>query len=269
MRRQADDLAVLQERDLERMRRDGERVAGEEVLALADADHQRAAEPSADDLPRALGTDHAESVRPFQPRQRALHRAEQVAVAALMKFMGDEMSDDLGVGLALEGVAERLEFAPEGGIIFDDAVMNDGDLAAMAADVRVSVAVVGGTVRGPSGMADAAVPRRGVDPERILQRANAPRRLSHDHALPVERGDAGAVIASILQPPQAGNQDRARLMPTGVSYDSAHLGMLRKGRRVVVVPVEETPLTQCSLVQVAGVVRADRGGVAYGRRRSN
>ena len=49
-RRQPDDLAVLQEGDPCRVGRDGHRVAGQQVLALAEPDDQRAAEPRADDL---------------------------------------------------------------------------------------------------------------------------------------------------------------------------------------------------------------------------
>ena len=51
--RQADDLAVLQERDPGRVGRDGHRVAGQQVLALAQPDDQRAAEPCADRPRRA------------------------------------------------------------------------------------------------------------------------------------------------------------------------------------------------------------------------
>ena len=48
--RQPDDLAVLQERDPRGVRRDRHRVAGQQVLALAQPDDQRAAEPGPDDL---------------------------------------------------------------------------------------------------------------------------------------------------------------------------------------------------------------------------
>ena len=48
--REPDDLAVLEERDAGGVGRDGDGVAGQEVLALAQADDQRAAEPGADDL---------------------------------------------------------------------------------------------------------------------------------------------------------------------------------------------------------------------------
>ena len=48
--REPDDLAVLEIGDLRRVGHDRDRVAGQKVLAIADADHQRAAEPGADHL---------------------------------------------------------------------------------------------------------------------------------------------------------------------------------------------------------------------------
>ncbi len=88
---------------------DRERVAGKEVLALADTDNQRTAQPRADDLAGAFRADHTQSVRSFQSRQGALNGGEQVAIATEAKLMRDEMSNDLGVGLALKRVAERFQ----------------------------------------------------------------------------------------------------------------------------------------------------------------
>ena len=96
--RQADDLAVLQERDPRRVRRDRHRVAGQQVLALAQADDQRAAEPGADDLAGPLRADDRQPVGPLQPRQGALHGLEQVV--RRLQLARDQVGDDLGVGLA-------------------------------------------------------------------------------------------------------------------------------------------------------------------------
>ena len=53
-RREPNDLAVLQERHPCGVGRDRHRVAGQQVLAFAQADDQRAAEPGPDDLARPL-----------------------------------------------------------------------------------------------------------------------------------------------------------------------------------------------------------------------
>ena len=104
---QADDLAVLQERDPRRMGRDRHRVAGQQVLALAQPDDQRAAEPSPDHLAGPLRTDDRQSIRPFEPRQGALHGLEQVVHR--FQLARDQVGDHLGIGLADKREALRLE----------------------------------------------------------------------------------------------------------------------------------------------------------------
>ena len=71
---------------------------------------------------------------------------DQVAV----EVAGDQVGDDLGVGVAVEDDAFGLELALEGGVVLDDAVVDDGDQA-VAADVRVGVAVGGAGRAWPSG----------------------------------------------------------------------------------------------------------------------
>ena len=65
-------------RDPGRVGRDRHRVAGQQVLVLAQADDQRAAEPRADDLAGPLRADDREPVCSLEPRQGALHGLEQV-----------------------------------------------------------------------------------------------------------------------------------------------------------------------------------------------
>jgi hypothetical protein len=67
--------------------------------------------------------------------------------------MGDELGDHFRVGVAMESNALALELPLERGEVFDDAVVNDGHQA-VAADVGVSVEVVGWAVRGPACVAD-------------------------------------------------------------------------------------------------------------------
>ena len=74
---------------------------------------------------------------------------------------GDELGDDFGVGVAVEDDALGLQLPLEGGVVLDDAVMDDGD-GAVAAEVRMGVAVVGRAVRGPARVADADAARGGL-----------------------------------------------------------------------------------------------------------
>ena len=86
----------------------GGRVAGQEVLAVADADHQRAAEAGADDQARVARADDGQAVGALQQRQRPCApprpgRRRQVA--------GDQLGDDFGVGVAVEDDALGLRAA--------------------------------------------------------------------------------------------------------------------------------------------------------------
>ena len=77
------------------------------------------------------------------------------------QLTGDELGDDLGIGVAVEADALAFELALERGVVFDDAVVDDGDLLAVA-EVRMGVAVVGGAVRGPACVADAGAAGGGL-----------------------------------------------------------------------------------------------------------
>ncbi len=176
IRREPDDLAVLQEGDARRVRRDGRRVAREQVLPVAQSDHERAAEPRADDLIRPARAHDGEPVGPFEHRQRALDGGEEIARAG--QFAGDQMRHDLRVGLAPERDAIGLERAPEPGVVLDDAVVHHGDgRRPLAADVGMGVRVRGGTMRRPAGVADPARPARGSEPSASSSAATRPARL--------------------------------------------------------------------------------------------
>ena len=76
--REPDDLAVLQVGHPGRVGRDRHRVAGQQVLVVAHADDQRAAEPRADDLAGMPVADDGQAVRPLEPGQDPLHGLERV-----------------------------------------------------------------------------------------------------------------------------------------------------------------------------------------------
>ena len=107
------------------------------------------------------------------------------------------MGDDLGVGLAGQRVAGRLEPGAQRGEVLDDAVVDHGDRA-VAGQVRVGVAVVGPAVGRPAGVPDAG----GAGRQRVLgdqllevgQLAGLARRL--EPAPAVEDGHARTASAA-------------------------------------------------------------------------
>ena len=92
-------LVVLQIDDLVGVADQGGRIAGEEVLALADADDQRAAEASADDQIGMLRADDGQAVGALEQRQ---HACAPPRPDRPSRCCGDELGDDLGVGVAVE-----------------------------------------------------------------------------------------------------------------------------------------------------------------------
>ena len=77
------------------------------MLALAEAEHQRAAQPGADDQVGDARADDGQAVGALEQRQHLAHRLDQVAV----EMAGDELGDDLGVGVAVEDDALGLRAA--------------------------------------------------------------------------------------------------------------------------------------------------------------
>ena len=68
--------------------------------------------------------------------------------------VGDEVGDDLGVGLAREDRAHVLQAVLEGEVVLDDAVDDDVH-GVVGVEVRVRVLLVDAAVRRPAGVGDA------------------------------------------------------------------------------------------------------------------
>ena len=88
-----------------------------------------------------------------------LHGLGQAAVGEVAAQLGaediaQEHGRDLGVGLGRERSALGQQVQLELGEVLDDAVVDEGELAAVG-QVRVRVLVGGAAVRGPAGVADA------------------------------------------------------------------------------------------------------------------
>src|SRR5262249_16758183 len=141
----------------------------------------------------------------------------QVAV----EVAGEEVGDDLGVGVAAEGDALGLELALEGGVVLDDAVVHQGD-GAVAGGVGGGVAGGGGGGGGPAGVAGAGAAGGGVLAEVGGQVGDAAGLLADVQLRAGVGGHAGAVVAAVLQPPQPLHQDRLRLTVPDVTHDATH-----------------------------------------------
>ena len=153
--RQHGDLAVLHIGHVARVLDDSRHVGGEEIAALAVAEQQRRVLARGDDAVRTVGTEHAERVSALDAAQHAAHGLQKVVALVVVEF--EQLRHDLGIGLGLEGDALPDQEFLDLNIVFDDAVVNDGELSVLA-HVGVGVGDIRRAVCRPAGVtkADAA-----------------------------------------------------------------------------------------------------------------
>ena len=126
------------------------RPSRDRILAVAVADGERRAQAGADDHAGMVAEQDGEREGAVQARQHRRDRASRAL--ARRELVGDEMGDDLAVGLALEGAALGLHLLAQRLEILDDAVVDDRDAVD---DVRVGVADGRRAVGRPAGVGDA------------------------------------------------------------------------------------------------------------------
>ena len=154
-------------------------------------------------------------------------RGGEVAVVVV----GDQVGDDLGVGLGGELLAFGLQPLAQVGVVLDDPVEDDVDLAG-AVVVRVGVLLGDAAVGRPAGVGDAGVGAAAGAPAPFGARSStAARRLAR---LPTawtlstspssSTREAGRVIAAVFELFQPGEQQLLAGAAAHVSDDSAHEG---------------------------------------------
>ncbi len=220
---QLDDLVLADLHRLAGVRDEGRHVGGQEVLALSEADDERGVAARAHDDVRAVGVHGDEGERALQPAADPAHRLGQVIPRRLVR-LGEQVRDDLGVGVGAHLVAARLQLGAQGREVLDDAVVDHRD-PRVVVEVRVGVAVVGGPVGGPAGVTHPGGGRGQLEREagqvffEVGQLAGALAGLQHPAG---DERDARRVVPAVLQPPQPVDDDLERGLASDVSHDAAH-----------------------------------------------
>ncbi len=195
-------------------------VGADEVLAVAEADHQRRAAPGGDHAVGVLGVQGDQGEGPLEAPADLLHGGGQVRAGEHRLL--EQLRGHLGVGLRGQLDAGRLELVAQLAEVLDDPVVHQRH-AARRTDVRVRVAVRRRAVGGPAGVPQAC---RGARQRRRAERLDevgqlagplVPGDLAVGH-----HGDPGGVVAPVLQPAQPLQGDLPRLLPSDVAHDSAH-----------------------------------------------
>ena len=131
------------------------------------------------------------------------------------------MRDDLGVGVRLERDALGLQLRAQLAEVLHDAVLDDHQLAGVVG-MRMGVALAGLAVGGPARVPDADIARDRA----FVQAAGEIAQLAdvatdRDLAILDDR-DAGRIVAAILQPPQAFQDDLGRVARANITDDPTH-----------------------------------------------
>ena len=131
-------------------RRQRDRIGTDEHLAVAETDRQRRTLAGADQQIVLAGEQECQRERATQPRQRPFDRFDRRRAAR--HFGGDEMRDDLGIGLGGEFRALAFKLAAQLAEILDDAVVHDGE---PLGGVRMRIVLGRPAVGRPARVADA------------------------------------------------------------------------------------------------------------------
>ena len=216
--RRGHDLAVLDVLHAPGLGGEGGDRGGQEGLAVADADDQRALVTRADEQLRMVAVDRDEREVPLELRVRRPHRLDQIArVGAL-----DEVGDNLGVGLRAEALTVGDQGPLDLAVVLDDAVKHDRDVPLLARHERVRVLLGHAAVRRPARVADARRGARGDAAGLELEVLELADRLDRVQALTPDQADPGRVIPAVLQPLQTVQEPLLGSAPTHISDYSAH-----------------------------------------------
>src|SRR6266536_3128275 len=132
------------------------------------------------------------------------------------------MSEDLGVGRRMEPVSGLNQPFLDPVEIFDHAIMDDGDSAALI-EVRVGVLVGRRSVGSPAGVSDSQVAGGGPGVQKLAEAfidfAFFFARLEFGA---VEHAEPGAIVAAVFEPAQPLQKNGSCLLPADIAYDAAH-----------------------------------------------
>jgi hypothetical protein len=193
-------VALLEIGDLLGQRSERQRIGAEVglpaiVIPWAVADDQRRAEPRADQHVgmRTKGDGKREGAA--QLRQNSLDRLLRAGTG--LDRLGQQMGNDLGVGIALEHTPPRAQRLAQLAEVLDDAVVHQRHFAG-----GMGMGIGGGrrAMRRPARMGDARRARRRIALQLEHQIGELARRATADELAIVQRADAGAVIAAVFHP---------------------------------------------------------------------
>jgi hypothetical protein len=221
-------VAVLEEDHVAGVVEERGDVAAAEHFALAPADDEGRSLAGGDDDLGLVARDDGDGVGAADVLQGLLDGLEEgdlrgsrrCAEGSALELAVDEVRDDLGVGVGEEADALPLELLPHADVVLDDAVVDDGD---GPRGVGVGVDLARAAVGGPAGVADAGGAGEGALVEGLAEARELAQGANDFNALTIVNGETRRVVAAVLKPAEAVDDDRRRALRTHITDDPAHL----------------------------------------------
>ena len=200
------DVLVVQINDLIGVFDDGACIRTKKELFLADAHHQRTTLSGGYNLVGVVLVENGNGVSTNDGAQGDTHGCEQIHVF-LRAYIFYQLHQHFGVGVALKFDAFLLQLLLQHSIVFNDAVVDDGQIS-RERNVWVRIGGVGLSVRGPSCVGNADRSSRVFVRCKVLQVGHLALGLIHSQvAIFCQQGNSGTVIASIFQSLESLNQN--------------------------------------------------------------
>ena len=166
------DVAIAQEKHVAGVRQDAGNIAGHEAFIFAQAHDDRRSIAGSHDFARILGGENRQGVYAVQPLDGLAHGVFQRTAVHIFLH---QMRHDLCVRLGDELVPFLFQFLLQLHIVFDDAIVDDHDLA-LAVPVGMGILFGGPPMRGPARVAQAVDAVDGMLADGLLEIGQLARR---------------------------------------------------------------------------------------------
>ena len=211
------ELTIVEDVGAARARDDGRDIRRDEILALTDADDERVVLLRADELVRLSLAHEDERVRTLDAVQHLAYRRDEIAVVDLF----EKVCDDFRIRLRLEDMALLDELFLQAEIVLDDAVVHDDEVT-RAVRMRMRIAVRRTAMRRPARMADTDRALRHIFLDLVAQCRKAADALLDADVIAVINGDAGRIVAAVLELREALEQEVRCLLVTDITNNTTH-----------------------------------------------
>ena len=149
----------------------------------------------------------------------ARQRPREIALVLLL----EQVDDDLGVGLGRELVAADGEILAQLDVVLDDPVEDNREPAGLATGERMRVLLGDAAVGGPARVAEPVARVGAVRTGRLDEVAQVADGADVLERVVLAQREPRGVVAAVLEPAQAFEQQRLGFTRSDVSDDSAHV----------------------------------------------